>query len=244
MGSKSKAPEYQAAKYDTGGLFGSSVTDKSGTTYNPESWMTKTMGTVGSYYNPTLKSLLSNDFTKDANFQAYQNQLNNDMTKLYDTSVLSNLSGRGLMRSSGLQGATNAFSDTLANNELNLYNNYRNNLLSNLSSLQGVGNTLYNYMTGVNSGSQAQAGNLNQYNLNKTQIDNANNNSGLFNTIANGIGSAASLAGGIASGNPALMLGGASGLANTLGSATGSMPSLQSSNNNSVLMNALLSATR
>ena len=56
------------------------------------------------------------------------------MNDLYDTSVLSNLANRGLMRSSGLQGATNAFNDTLAKNQLNLYDNYYSRLNNNLSN--------------------------------------------------------------------------------------------------------------
>lgn len=243
MGKKKKAPEYQSASYNTGGLFGSSTTDKSGTTYNPESWMSNTMNTVGNNINPTLQSMINNDFMKDPNFIRYQNQFTKNMNDVYDTSVLSNLGNRGLMRSSGLQGATNAFADTLANNQLNLYDNYYNRQANNLSNLLNTSNTLYNYMTGVNQGSQTQAGNLNQYNLQKTQIDNANSGGNLFGTIANAVGTI----GGAAIGGPA-----GAAIGSTLGNMTGnmfgggstSMPSLASQNHNSALMSALMSATR
>jgi hypothetical protein len=98
--------------------------------------MNKTMGTVGSNINPTLQSMVNNDFMKDPNFIRYQNQFTENMNDLYDTSVLSNLANRGLMRSSGLQGATNAFNDTLAKNQLNLYDNYYSRLNNNLSNLR------------------------------------------------------------------------------------------------------------
>lgn len=233
MGSKSKAPEYQAASYDSG-LWGSSTTDKSGTRYNPTGWINNTMQTVGTNLNPTLQSMVNNDFMKDPNFIRYQNQFTENMNDLYDTSVLSNLANRGLMRSSGLQGATNAFNDTLAKNQLNLYDNYYSRLNNNLSNLLNTSNTLYNYMTGVNQGSQQQAAQLNNYNLEKTKIDNAGNG-GLFNTIANGIGSVAGLAGGIATGNPFSIASGIGGTANTLSGL---------SNGGSVLSNSLLNATR
>lgn len=233
MGSKSKAPEYQAASYDSG-LWGSSTTDKSGTRYNPTGWMNNTMQTVGTNLNPTIQSMVNNNFMKDPNFIRYQKQFTKNMNDLYDTSVLSNLANRGLMRSSGLQGATNAFNDTLAKNQLNLYDNYYSRLNNNLSNLLNTSNTLYNYMTGVNQGSQQQAGNLNQYNLNKAQIDNAGSGN-LFGTIANGIGSVAGLAGGIATGNPFAIAGGIGNTANTLSGLSG---------NGSDLYSNLLGATK
>ena len=243
MGKKSSAPEYQTVTYDTGGLFGKSTTGKKGTSYTPTGWMSDTMGTVGGNLNSTLSSMVNNDFITDPNFLRYQEQFTKNMNDLYDTSVLSNLANRGLMRSSGLQGATNAFADTLANNQLALYDNYYNRQANNLSNLLNTSNTLYNYMTGVNQGSQQQAGNYNNYNLQKYQIDRANeaNKGNLFGTIANGIGSIGGIAAGIATGNPIPAIGGATSLANMFSGGSTSMPSAQ--NNNSALMSALLSAT-
>lgn len=172
MGSKSKAPSYQAASYDSN-LWGSSTTDKNGTVYSPEKWERKTMKTVGRNLNPTLKSMVNNDFMTDANFLRYQNRFNDQMNDLYDTSVLSNLAGRGLMRSSGLQSATDAFTDNLRRGQLDLYDNYYNRLNNNLSNMLNTSNTLYNYMQGVNAGSQQQAGNYNNYNMAKWQADQA-----------------------------------------------------------------------
>jgi hypothetical protein len=73
MGSKKKsAPEYPSTKADTG-LWGTSTNTKKGTTYNAPEWMSGTMGTITSGINPTLNNMLSNDYSNDANFQAYQN---------------------------------------------------------------------------------------------------------------------------------------------------------------------------
>jgi hypothetical protein len=187
MGSSSKAPEYSTASYNTGGLFGSSTSSKTGTTFNPTGWQKNTMGTIGGNLNNTLSSMVNNDFMKDANFQRYQNQFTKNMTNLYDSSVLSNLANRGLMRSSGLQGATNAFADTLANNQLALYDNYYNRLANNLSNMLNTSNALYNYITGINTGSQNNANNVSNYNLEKTKVDNAATaaNNALYSGIAN-----------------------------------------------------------
>lgn len=187
MGKASKAPEYATASYNTGGLFGNSTSSKTGTNFNPTSWQSQTMNTVGNNLNSTLQSMINNDFTKDPNFQAYQNQFTNNMNNLYDTSVLSNLANRGLMRSSGLQGATNAFANTLAQNQLNLYDNYYNRLQNNLSNMLNTSNNLYNWITGINTGSQNNANNVSNYNLNKAQLDNAATaaNNALYSGIAN-----------------------------------------------------------
>lgn len=194
---KYNAPEYASTSYDTGGLFGSSTTDKSGTSYTPSSWMTNTMNTTGNSINTTLQNMLSNDYSNDANFQAYQNQLNKTAKQNYDTSVLSSLADRGLMRSSGLQAATNSFADTLADNTTDLYDSYYNRQANNLSNLLNTSNALYNYMTGVNSGSQATTNALNNFNLTNAGHDldaqktNAqiNNSSNLWGTLAQVTGS-------------------------------------------------------
>lgn len=239
MGGKSKAPKYQSATYDSD-LWGSSTTDKSGTVYTPENWMNKTMGTVGKNLNPTLKSMVNNDFMTDKNFLRYQDRFTDQMNDLYDTSVLSNLANRGLMRSSGLQGATNSFTDSLQRGQLDLYDNYYNRLNNNLANMLNTSNTLYNYMTGVNAGSQQQAGNYNNYNLQRAQMENAGRGN-LFGTIANGIGSIGGIAAGLATGNPLPAI--KRGFKSIRNVWRGSMPSA-SSNNNSALMSAIMGATR
>lgn len=185
---KSKAPEYATASYNTDGLFGSSTTSGKSTNYTAPSWMKNTMGTVGGNVNTTLQNLISGDFANDPNYQAYQNNLNRQMSQSYDANVLGQLANRGLMRSSGLQAATNAFADTLANNQMDLYDNYYNRQANNLSNLLNTSNTLYNYITGINTGSQNLANNVSNYNLQKAQAD---NNSNLWNSIANTAGTIA-----------------------------------------------------
>jgi hypothetical protein len=168
--------------------------------------MNKTMGTVGKNLNPTLKSMVNNDFMTDKNFLRYQDRFTDQMNDLYDTSVLSNLAGRGLMRSSGLQGATNSFTDSLQRGQLDLYDNYYNRLNNNLANMLNTSNTLYNYMTGVNTGSQQQAGNYNNYNLKKWELDNANSGGGIGGTLSGALNGA--MVGGKAAG-PWGALGGA-----------------------------------
>lgn len=168
MGKKS-APEYAKTTTDTG-LWGSSTTSKKGTTYTPESWQQNTMQTVGQNLNPTLQNMLSNDYSNDANFQAYQNQFYNTMNQQYDQ-MLGNLADRGLMRSSGLDALNNSYAKALQDNVTSLYDNYYNRQANNLSNLMNTSNTLYNYMTGTTGASNNQSNAVSQYNMDnyKTQ---------------------------------------------------------------------------
>lgn len=188
MGKSKKAPEYAETKYDTGGLFGSATSNKSGTTYNPSSWMSNTMNTVSGNINSTLNNMLSGDYANDANFQVYQDQLNRSAAQNYDASVLSQLANRGLMRSSGLQSATNAFADTLANNTADLYDSYYNRQANNLSNMLNTSNAIYNYLTGINAAALNNTGSVNSYELNRAGL---NDNSNLWGQLANTAGSVA-----------------------------------------------------
>lgn len=189
MGKSSKAPEYKETTYDTGGLFGSSTNSSSGTTYKPADWMTNTMGTVTNNINPTLSSMFSNDFSNDANFQAYQNQLYNTMGQQYDQ-MMGNLADRGLMRSTGMQALNNNYAKALQDNVTSLYDNYYNRMSNNLANALNTSNTLFDYMTGVNSGALNNANAVNNYNLAKYKIDNSGSGSNI-GSIIGGLGNIA-----------------------------------------------------
>jgi hypothetical protein len=194
-GSKNKIPEYASTSFDSG-LWGSSTNDKNGGSYTGTDWMNNTMGTIGGNLNNTLQSMINNDFTTDPNFQAYQNKFNQQMTDTYDNSVLNNIANRGLMRSSGLQAANNAFANTLADKQLDLYDNYYNRLNNNLSNMLNTSNTLYNYMAGVTGANQNLANAVNNHALGKAQAENNSNNGSLWASLANTIGNTAGMLGG------------------------------------------------
>ncbi len=183
MGKSSSAPKYATTTNNTG-LWGSSTTGAKGTTYNPTNWMTDTMGTVGNNLNSTLGNMLTNDYSQDANFKAYQDQLNKTMGQNYDATVLAPLTNRGLMRSSGLQAATNSFANTLADNTIDLYDNYYNRQQNNLSNLLNTSNAFYDYMTGATTGSRQDTQSVNDYNMKAWQQEQANKNA-LFGNLMN-----------------------------------------------------------
>ena len=170
---KSKAPKYATTNYDTGGLFGSSTTSKKGTTYDPENWMTGLSNTTTSGIGTTLNNMFSNDYANDPNFQAYQDNLNRQAQQNFDASVLSPLANRGLMRSTGLQAATNSFNNSLIDNTTDLMDNYYNRQANNLSNLLNTQNSLFNYITGVNQGSQNLSNAVSGRNMQAYQADQA-----------------------------------------------------------------------
>lgn len=186
MSKNKKAPDYATASYDTGGLFGSSTAGKKGVKYTPTDQMSGIGNSAWSGLANSLNSLNSGDYSQDANYQVYANRLKDQMTQNYDSSVLSNLANKGLIRSSGLQSATNSFNNTLADQTANLYTNYTNYLANNLTNNQNVLSNLYNYITGINTGAQNQANNVSNYQMQQAQLQAQQNaaNNALYGQLA------------------------------------------------------------
>lgn len=240
MGKKKspKAPEYQNTTYSTGGLFGDTTTTKEGTTFNPNSSMSRIGGMAWQGLGNSLNNLNRTDFSKDKNYQVYSNNLQRQMRDNFNNNVLSGIANNGLMRSSGLQAATNAFNDTLANQTANLYDSYYNRQAQSLANYQNTLNSLYNYLSGV-SGLGMNANSLvNNFNQNNFQNKLAaqKNNSNLWGSIAGLAGSAI---------GTAFAPGVGTAIGGQLGSALGGVADGNTGNtgNGNSLMNALMGAT-
>jgi hypothetical protein len=189
MGSKG-APEYQTTTVGTGGLFGKSTNSKKGTKFAGEDWQTDMGGLGSSLINTSLGGLSSNDYLNDPNFQVYQDNLNKMAMRNYDNSVLSQLANRGLMRSSGLQSATKSFGETLADDTVNLMDNYYNRQLSNLNAGLNSQNALYNWITGLNNASLQTSQSANDHAMKAYQAEQQANNA-MWGNIMNAVGSVA-----------------------------------------------------
>ena len=192
---KSKAPKYQTTTTTTNGLFGEATNSATGSTFKAEDWQTNMGGLGSNLINQSLTGLSSNDYSQDPNFQVYQDNFNRGMQQAYDTNVLGDLTNRGLMRSSGLQASTNSFNNTMQEGLANLYDNYYNRQSNNLANLLNTSNTLYDYITGITSGGRQDASAVNNYNLAKYRLENADNGSSGIGSILGGLGT---LAGGAA----------------------------------------------
>lgn len=170
---KSKAPKYATTTTSTGGLFGESTSGGSGTSFKAEDWQNTMGGTGSNLINTSLSGLLTNDYSQDPNFQVYQDNFNRGMQQAYDTNVLGNLTNRGLMRSSGLQAATNSFNNTMQEGLADLYDTYYNRQLNNLNAGLNAQNNLYNWITGINQAAMGNSKNVSDYNMQAYQADQA-----------------------------------------------------------------------
>ena len=207
MGSKkSTAPEYATTTTGTGGLFGSSTSGKSGTSFEAEDWQ-KNMGGLGSnLINQSLQGMATNDYSNDPNFQVYQDNFNRQAQQAYDANVLNPLANRGLMRSSGLQAATNSFNNTMADNLADLQDSYYNRQVNNLSNALNSQNQLYNWITGLNNAAMGNSQAVSNYNMQAYQADQAAKQA-MWGNLMNAAGSiaGAGLTGGLSlAGNKAI----------------------------------------
>ena len=138
------------------------------------------MGGLGSnLINQSLQGIATNDYSNDPNFKVYQDNFNRQAQQAYDANVLNPLANRGLMRSSGLQAATNSFNNTMADNLADLQDNYYNRQVNNLSNALNSQNNLYNWITGLGNASAQNSNNISNYNMQKYQLDQANKSGGL-----------------------------------------------------------------
>ena len=72
----------------------------------------------------------------------------------------------------------------------NLYDNYYNRQSNNLANLLNTSNTLYDYITGISNSSRQDANAINNYNLAKYRLENADSGSGI-GSIIGGLGNIA-----------------------------------------------------
>ena len=170
---KSKAPEYATTTTSTGGLFGEATNSKKGSSFKGEDWQTEMGGLGSNLINQSLTGLSSNDYSQDPNFQVYQDNFNRGMQQAYDTNVLGNLTDRGLMRSSGLQAATNSFNNTMQQGLADLYDSYYNRQQNNLNSALNAQNNLYSWITGLNQDAAKNSQNVSNYNMQAWQAEQA-----------------------------------------------------------------------
>ncbi len=192
---KSKAPEYATTNVNTG-LYGTSTTNKSGTTYKPSGFQSQLVNTVEQNVPGTLNEYLNPSYNSEL-YQKQKAQREKEQIQAYDTSVLSQLANRGLMRSSGLQAATNSFAETLANQEAQAMADYKTEKANELATLMGLYEVPYNMMMGTNNSSQSLSNSVSNYNMQKYQADKLANN-GLYGALGQSIGGLAAAGGTIA----------------------------------------------
>lgn len=192
MGKSKKAPEYATTTAGTGGLFGSSVTSKSGTDFTPTDFQRNFVNTAQTGMQNALSEYLNPNYNTDA-FKQSDSYYKNKMYNTLQNDCLNTALSNNLMRGSTATDTMRGFAKDLANTEYERQQDYKNQQLQKLQAALLGYNTIYDMSKGVTGLSNALAQSVSNYNLNKYQQE-RNSNSSLYNTIGQTIGAAAGAA--------------------------------------------------
>lgn len=189
-GSKSSAPAYPTTTTNTG-LWGSSTTGPSGTTYSPTQFQKQLIGSVESYIPQTLDYMM-NPTTDNAYYQAQKNVRQQAQNDAFENQVVNALASRNLSRGSAGQGLINSYADSVARQEAQALSDAQGQASAMLAQLMGLHAAPYEMMQGTSQLSQAGTNALADYNMQKYQADIAKQASKyqLYGSLANAVGSA------------------------------------------------------
>ena len=189
MAKGSKKTEYPTTTVNTG-LFGSSTTNKEGSTFTPTEFQKQLVGItennaanyLNNYLNPNYES---EDYKRGDEY--YQNKMNAQLQNNYLNPALS----RNLLRGSTASDIMRGFANDLATSEYERQNDYRDQQLQNYMSAMLPYTTIYDMTQGTQGMSNSLANSIASYNLSKS-----NKSSGLGSALgamggiaAQGIGS-------------------------------------------------------
>jgi len=192
---KNSAPEYPTTKVDTG-LFGSSVTNKNGSTFTPTDFQKELVGVTEQNAIPSLQNYLNPDYESEdykRGDEYYTNKMNAQLQNNYLNPALA----RNLLRGSTASDIMRGFASDLAASEYERQNNYRDQQLQNYMAAMLPYTTIYDMSKGTQGLSSSLANSLASYNLNKYQLE--NQGSGLGSALG-GLGSLAGGTGSLLSG--------------------------------------------
>lgn len=166
----------------TGGLYGSSTTNKHGTTYNPSQFETQLVNQTTAAIPQYLEQLINPSYDSEI-FKAQTAQRNRLANQSFENNLINPLASRGLTRGSSVNQLSGQFANKLADLETDAMANEDARVQNILNSLLTTYQVPYNIMTGLNLQSQGLYGNQKQ-------------NSGLFGDIAGAVGNIAGSFGG------------------------------------------------
>lgn len=189
-GSKPSAPAYPTTTTNTG-LWGSSTTGPSGTTFSPTQFQKQLIGSVESYIPQTLDYMM-NPTTDNAYYQAQKNVRQQAQNDAFENQVVNALASRNLSRGSAGQGLINSYADSVARQEAQALSDAQGQASALLAQLMGLHAAPYEMMQGTSQLSQAGTNALADYNMQKYQAELANQNAKyqLWGNLANSLGQA------------------------------------------------------
>ena len=185
-----KAPEYPTTTSSSDDLYGTSTTSKSGTKYAPTDFQKNLVNTAQEGMLNNYGSLLSNDYSNDANYNTYKNQLRQQQANAFENNVVNNLINRGLLGTSGANSLANMYGSTMAQQESDLMDKYRSNILQNLNTSAQMYSMPYDMMIGTTGLSSNLANSVSSYNAQNYAADQARK-AAMYQAIGTAVGGAA-----------------------------------------------------
>ena len=178
--SKQKA---KTQTYNTGGLYGTASTGKTGTTYNPSSFETNLVNQTTSAIPEYLQQLTNPTYNSTV-FQAQTAQRNRLANQSFENNLINPLASRGLTRGSSVNQLSGQFANKLADLETDAMANEDTRVANILNNLFQYYQVPYNTMTGLTNQTNQMYANAVQ------QAQNSNKNN-LWGNIAGAAGTAA-----------------------------------------------------
>ena len=169
----------KAQTVNTGGLYGSSTTNKYGTTYNPSDFETQLINQTSAAIPQYLEQLINPSYDSEI-FKAQTAQRNKLASQSFENNLINPLASRGLTRGSSVNQLSGQFANSLIDAEVAAMANEDSRVQNVLNSLFTSYLVPYNIMTGLNNQSQGLYANAQQA---------ANSSNNLFGGIANAAGS-------------------------------------------------------
>lgn len=166
--------------YGTGGLYGSSTTNKNGTFYNPSSFEKQLVNQTTSAIPGYLQQLTNPTYDSEI-FQSKLKRFNDVANQNFENNVINKMADRGLSRGSTVNQIIGQYNNSLLNAQQDLFNSEDSRVANVLSQLMNYYQVPYNMMTSANNASSG---------LYSQAQQNANNNS-LWGGIANAAGTIA-----------------------------------------------------
>jgi len=184
---------YPTTTASSGGLYGSSTTNASGTTYNPSDFEKSLVGTSQSGITNAL-SQLTNPTYDSADFNKYKSDLQGQQQNGFENNVVNPLISRGLLGTNGVQNLSNIYGNTMNQQTSDLMDKYKAQNSSVLQQLLSTYAMPYDMMKGTTGISNGLASNVANFNSQIYAADQARN-AALYQALGTAVGGAASGAG-------------------------------------------------
>jgi hypothetical protein len=192
MGKSSKSSvTYPTTTVDTG-LFGSSTTSASGSTFKPTDFQKNLVGVTESNAIPALQNYLNPDYESE-DYKRGDEYYTNKMQGILQDQYLNPALRNNLLRGSTAQDVYRGFANDLASTEYERQQDYKDQQLQNYMAAMLPYTTIYDISKGTTGLSQALANSIASFELQK------NNKSSSGSGLGSILGGAGNFAGGVGS---------------------------------------------